>query len=123
MGRKVLLLADDGANRLYRARDLIGCEVLSHKVQLSGSPQAAIILRILINDVHRPKYDIVLLERSFPEKMGIRMRDDDLVTRQAFQTAQEWHTKILTLIRTVDTSEGGRDATGSATGNPTSIPP
>jgi hypothetical protein len=122
MGRKVFLLADDRANRLYQAQDLIGCEVLSDNLQLSGLPQAAIILRILVNDVHRPQYDVVLLERSFFEKMGLRIRADDRVTRQAFQTAQEWHEKILTLIRTVDASEAGRGATSSATGTPTSIP-
>jgi hypothetical protein len=102
MGRKVVLLADGRANRLYQARDLIGCEVLSDNVQLSGSPKAAIILRILVNDVHRPQYDVVLLERSFLEKIGIRIRVDDRVTKQAFQTAQEWHKNILTLIRTVE---------------------
>jgi hypothetical protein len=98
VGRKLLLLADNRGSRLYQTRDLIGCEVLLDDVQLSGSPRAAVILRISVNDVHQPQYDIVLLERSFLEKIGIS-RDDDLLTRQTLKIAQDWHERIMALIR------------------------
>jgi hypothetical protein len=75
VGRKVLLLMNDRADRAYQARDLIGCEVLSDDVQLSGSPHAAVILRISVKDVDRPQHDVVLLERSFLAKMAIRGDD------------------------------------------------
>ena len=114
-GRKVLLFADDRASRVYQARELIGCEVLSDDVHLSRSPQAAITLRILVNDVHKPQHDVVLLERSSLERMGLRNRGDDLVTRQTLKTAQEWHERIMTLIR-------GTEAGPAATGSPTSRP-
>jgi hypothetical protein len=71
-GRKVLLLADDRASRVYQARELIGCEVLSDDVHLSRPPQAAITLRILVNDVHKPQHDVVLLERSSISASGGR---------------------------------------------------